>query len=182
MSSPDPGARRPPTAAEARALAHPTRLRILFACRDRALTNKDLAEQLGTTPGTIHYHLRPLVEEGFLRAEEPRPGPRGSQEQPYRSTGKSWQVEGDARSSTVLREVGAQEVMAAAEEDLFSLTRLGLSLPEPELRDLVERLAEMLEDAKSRSLDLDAAEAREQGAVERVAVFLAVHRTGPPPS
>ena len=143
------------------------------------MTNKELAETLGTTPGTIHYHLRPLVAEGFLRAEEPRPGPRGSQEQPYRATGKSWEVAGDEDSSAVLRQVGVEEVMAAAPEDLLELGRLGLTLPEDELIDLLERLQVWLEDAKSRSR---VAEPEGDASLERVTVFVAVHRTPGPMS
>lgn len=138
------------------------------------MTNKELAESLGTTPGTIHYHLRPLVQEGFLRAEDARPGPRGSKEQPYRSTGKSWDLAGDESSGQVLRQVGVEEVMSAAPEDMLELGRLGLTLPEEELEELLGRLHGWLEDAKSRSRtsETDGAEP-----LESVTVFVAVHRT-----
>lgn len=143
------------------------------------MTNKELAGTLGTTPGTIHYHLRSLVAEGFIRAEEPRPGPRGSREQPYRATGKSWEVAGDEDSSAVLRQVGVEEVMSAAPEDLLELGRLGLTLPEDELTELLERLQAWLEDAKSRSR---LAEPEDDTSLERVTVFVAVHRTPGPTS
>lgn len=165
---PDGG--RPPTAAEARALAHPTRLRIVFACRDRAHTNKELAQLLDTTPGTIHHHLRPLVEEGFLHPEEPRRGPRGSTEQPYRSTGKSWQLTSPATGT--LREVATQELLDAAEDDLRALTRVGLTLPPDELAALLAEIGRLLESAKQRSQALDAAGPD----AERVAVLFAAHR------
>ncbi len=173
-ASPPPGpmTRRPPTAAEARALGHPTRMRIVFACRDRAMTNKELAEVLDTTPGTIHYHLRPLVEEGFIDPQEPRPGPRGSREQPYRATGKSWEIGGDPTNAQVLRDVGVQELMAAAEDDVVELARLGLTLRPDDLRGLTERLHELLEEAKERSLDASTVDDE----VERVALFVAIHR------
>jgi DNA-binding transcriptional ArsR family regulator len=172
QAEPGPIERRSPTAAEARALGHPTRMRIVFACRDRAMTNKELAAVLDTTPGTIHYHLRPLVEEGFLHPEEPRPGPRGSREQPYRATGKSWQIGGDQTSGKVLREVGVQEVLTAAEEDVLHLSRLGLTLRPTDLAELSERLSGLLEEAKRRSLD----DIEDDDEVERVAIFVAVHR------
>lgn len=168
-------ARRPPTAAEARALGHPTRLRIVFACRDRAMTNKELAEALGTTPGTIHYHLRPLIAEGFLRAEEPRPGPRGSTEQPYRSTGKSWQVGGDARSGGVLRQIAAEELLHASDEDSLTLTRLGATLPRSVLEEVLGRLGAILEEVKASSVD-----AGED--TESVTFVLGVQRQPRPPA
>jgi DNA-binding transcriptional ArsR family regulator len=169
-------ARRPPTAAEARALGHPLRLRILFACRERARTNKQLAEALGTTPGTIHYHLKQLVAQDFLQPEEPRPGPRGSTEQPYRSTGKSWQLSGTAEGARLLLQVGAEE--AAQADDVVTLTRIGLTLPEDELRELDERLQGLIEEFAGRSRTSPRGPAGEvPDDTESVTLFVALHRT-----
>jgi DNA-binding transcriptional ArsR family regulator len=85
--------RREATTEEAKALAHPDRLRIIRLTFDEALTNKQLAERLGRNPGTTLYHLRMLVATGFVAADEPRRGARNSSEVPYRSTGKSWTLE-----------------------------------------------------------------------------------------
>ncbi len=169
--------RRSPTAAEARALGHPTRLRIVFACREQARTNKELAELIGTTPGTIHYHLRPLVEEGFLVAEEPRPGPRGSREQPYRATGKTWEVSGTPSTAAALRRVGIEELLAADEDDILDLARVGVTLPEHELRELLERFQRLLDDAVARtqgSGQADPADVTNDST--SATIFLAVHR------
>src|SRR5262245_39035990 len=85
--------RREATREEAKALAHPDRLRIIRLTFDEALTNKQLAERLGRNPGTTLYHLRMLVATGFMAAEEPRRGARNAAEVPYRSTGKSWTLD-----------------------------------------------------------------------------------------
>ena len=85
-------ARRQATHEEAKALAHPDRLRIIRLTFDEALTNKELADRLGRNPGTTLYHLRMLVATGFVAAEEPRRG-EGAAEVPYRSTGKSWTLD-----------------------------------------------------------------------------------------
>lgn len=150
---PTPRVRRPMTADEAKALGHPTRLRIVFACRERAMTNKELAETLGTTPGTIHYHLRPLVAQGFLVPLEPRSGPRGSREQPYRATGRSWELAGADATIGALRTVAADDLLAAADEQVIALTRLGLTLTRQERDALVQRLEAVLEEAFARSRD-----------------------------
>lgn len=178
MSQPDPSSssateRRAPTAAEAKALAHPLRLRILFACRDRARSNKELAAGLGSTPGTIHYHLKPLVAEGFLAPAEARSGPRGSTEQPYRSTGKSWQLAGDPDSSRTLRDVAAWDLLAAADDDVVTLTRLGMTLAEPERLELVARLHALAEEFKARGTATD----QEADATEDLTLLIAVHRS-----
>ena len=95
-----PVVRRPATAAEAKALAHPLRMRILRLCLDQALTNKQLAERLGRDPGTVLHHVRTLVATGFLAPEEVRQGAKGALEKPYRSTGKSWTLSLDKDATT----------------------------------------------------------------------------------
>ena len=145
------GGRRAPTAAEARALGHPLRLRILFACRDRARTNKELADSLEANPGTVLYHVRQLLDQGFLRPDEPRLGPRGSREQPYRSTGKSWSLDGDHDRTPALRQVMADELLRAGDDDQITLSRLGLTLDPQQVEELVARLAALLEDFAVRS-------------------------------
>jgi DNA-binding transcriptional ArsR family regulator len=82
--------RRAATVEELKALAHPLRLRILRLCLDRARTNQELAERLQLAPGSVLRHVRVLTHTGLLRAEEPRQGPRGAIERPYRATGLSW--------------------------------------------------------------------------------------------
>lgn len=176
----EPAARRPPTAAEARALGHPVRLRILFACRERARTNKELAAGLGTTPGTIHYHLKQLVAQGFLRAETPRPGPRGSTEQPYLATGKSWQLDMSSGNRT-LRQVGAEELLAAAEEDIVMLSRLGMDLTQQEADELVERLEALIEEFAARSRTAPGPRDPERPGGEPLTVLVAVHRSDTAP-
>src|SRR5688572_29522836 len=85
--------RRPATEAEAKALASGVRLRIIRLCLDRALTNKEIAQRLGTNPATTLHHVRTLVATGFLEPQETRRGARGSREVPYLSTGKSWTLD-----------------------------------------------------------------------------------------
>jgi DNA-binding transcriptional ArsR family regulator len=170
------------TADEAKALGHPTRLRMIFACRDRDMTNKDLAEALGTTPGTIHYHLRPLVAQGFLVPLEPRPGPRGSREQPYRATGRSWELAGSDATIGALRAVAADELLTAADEQVVGLTRLGLTLTGPERDELIQRLGTVLEEAFARTRHRrsgprdreDPSDPAHDGQLEEVTVLLAV--------
>ena len=70
------------TLQEARALAHPLRLRILRLCLDQALTNGELAASLGQHPATVLHHVRTLLATGFLAEEASRPGPRGTTEKP----------------------------------------------------------------------------------------------------
>ncbi len=96
---------RPATLQEARALAHPLRLRILRLCLDEPLTNKQLAAALGEQPATVLHHVRTLVATGFLTEEPWRRGPRGSTEKPYRATGKSAHLDHAMSGETALKAV-----------------------------------------------------------------------------
>jgi DNA-binding transcriptional ArsR family regulator len=81
--------RREATADEAKAVAHPLRIRILQVLRGETLTNKEIAERLGSTPGATLHHLQLLTEHGFATAEPVRSGARNAREIPYRATGKT---------------------------------------------------------------------------------------------
>lgn len=80
---------QPATRAEALALAHPVRLRIIRLALDRPLTISELGELLGMGKATVLYHVRTLLREGFLAEEPLRRSAAGRTEKPYRSTGKS---------------------------------------------------------------------------------------------
>lgn len=125
--------RRAATLEEARALSHPVRLRILRLCLDQELTNKELAARVGLHPGTVLHHVRTLVATGFLVEGPHRPGPRGTTEKPYRSTGKSWRLEiGDAEHGTAVRravlDAVAAEVEEAGPEAIIEHSRMAMRL------------------------------------------------------
>jgi DNA-binding transcriptional ArsR family regulator len=147
--------RRTATPEEAKAIASPLRLRIIRLCMDTPLTNKQLAEALGRDPASVLYHVRRLVETGFLAACEERRGTRGAREVPYRSTGKSWRIEvvddrqGRANTAALVEafiedahRVGAENVEAA---------RLGLRLTPEEHEELKTRLMDVLDDFAGRT-------------------------------
>jgi DNA-binding transcriptional ArsR family regulator len=138
-------------AREIKALAHPLRLRILRLCGLHELTNKQLADRLGQDPGTVLYHVRQLLSTGFLEAAEVRTGESGALEKPYRSTGRSWNLD------TALREAGPggplapieafrEELTEAGPEALASLSRFVLHLSEEDAEDLITRIHAVLDE------------------------------------
>ncbi|WP_238008767.1 winged helix-turn-helix domain-containing protein [Dactylosporangium sp. AC04546] len=135
------------TEAEAKALASSTRLRIIRACLDRALTNKEIAHRLELNPATALHHVRTLVATGFLEPQEERRGPRGSREVPYLSTGKSWDLDIGSGQQAVLE--AFQEEMAIAEQPA-RLARLGLRLTEEEWEELHDRFVDLLDEYAAR--------------------------------
>jgi DNA-binding transcriptional ArsR family regulator len=141
--------KRPPTLQEARALAHPLRLRILRVCLDQARTNSELATALGQKPATMLYHVRTLLRTGFLAEEPTRPGPRGTVEKPYRATGKSWQMQrsGSPEERQRLRavfEALAAEVDDAGPDSVLELARLAVRLRPEQVEDLRAQLRALI--------------------------------------
>lgn len=150
-----PSERRPATEREARALASALRLRILRVCLDDALTNKEIAARLGRNPGSVLYHVRRLVETGFLAPEPERPGPRGAREFPYRATRKSWTLDvGDppggaprAMLDAFLEEVHDQDPAQTM------LSRLGLRLADADRDEFKQRMQALLDEFARRAPD-----------------------------
>jgi DNA-binding transcriptional ArsR family regulator len=177
---PGPVVRRAPTAAEAKALAHPLRMRILRLCLDQALTNKQLAEWLGKDPGTVLHHVRTLVKTGFLVPDEVRQGPKGALEKPYRATGKSWTL--SLEESSVPAGVDAQAMLDAFQAELAEagpgaaagFNRLALTLNKASREELESRVLAVLDEFVTRPPDPDG---------EPYGLLFAMHRrAGPDPS
>lgn len=55
-----------------KAIADPTRLRILRLIQDRSRYGKELADELGVSPGTASYHVDKLIQARLLRVEHAR--------------------------------------------------------------------------------------------------------------
>lgn len=166
-SAPKPD-RRPATRAEARALAHPLRLRIIRLCLDEALTNRELADRLGEQPATVLYHVRTLVKTGFVVAEDERRGRRGAREIPYRSTRKSWSLsfEPDLAGNVAVIDAARAEIMEAGPESVLQLVRLGIRLRPEQLDEIDRRLGELMNEVL----------AAEDPEGEPIGILLAVHR------
>jgi DNA-binding transcriptional ArsR family regulator len=144
----EPQPRRQATLQEARALAHPLRLRILRQCLDRALTNSELAAALGQKPATMLYHVRTLLRTGFLTELPSRPGPRGTVEKPYRSTGKSWQVDhpmtNEDGALRAIFEAVAAEVDEAGPDSVLEGARMAMRLRPDQLAELQAQIRSLI--------------------------------------
>lgn len=163
--------RRPATRAEARALSHPLRLRIIRLCLDQALTNRELADRLGEDPATVLYHVRTLVKTGFMVPEAERRGRRGAREIPYRSTRKSWSLtfEPDLAGNIAVIDAARAEIVEAGPDAVLQLVRLGIRLKPERLAQIDRRLGELINEALAED-DPDG---------EPIGILLAVHRRRP---
>lgn len=143
--------RRMATIAEARAMAHPLRLRILRMCAMQELTNRQLADKLGRDPGTVLHHVRQLTEVGLLESAAVRTGESGALEKPYRATDQLRWVE----STPVLSLPGGalapiqafqDELHEAGPESVEKISRMVLHLSPAEAEELATRLVAIFDE------------------------------------
>ncbi len=137
----------------ARALSSPLRLRILRLCLHESRTNKEIADILDLNPATSLHHVRTLVSNGYLAAEESLRGNCGAKEVPYRSTKQSWGTR-IPDAAPMLVDTFLQEIEGLDPQEI-QVIRLGLKLNEESQKDLMSRLRAVIEDYAMRDPDPD---------------------------
>lgn len=135
------------------------------------MTNLELANALDSSPGTVLHHVRTLVKTGFLRAELPRPGPRGTTEKPYRASGKSWWLEnameaGSGAVRNAVLEAVAAEIDEAGPGATLEGARMAMRLKPEDLESVLRQIRSLIEACE----DADAPEG------EPYAMLLLLHR------
>ena len=148
--------RTPATAAQAKALGSPIRLRILRLCLHDELTNQQLATRLECDPSTLHYHARILLDTGFLERAEPRHGSSGALEKPYRSTGLSWTLDIGADHTDAplaMLEAFRAELAEAGPGSVESSSRFVLHLDDTARREMMNRIQTILDEYETTDAD-----------------------------
>jgi DNA-binding transcriptional ArsR family regulator len=166
--------RTPATAAQAKALGSPIRLRILRLCLHEELTNQQLAARLECDPSTLHYHARILLDTGFLEPADPRHGPTGALEKPYRSTGLSWTLDlGTENVDATLAMLDAfrAEFAEAGPDSVESLSRFVLHLDDAAREEMAGRIRAILDEYTTTD------DERRAAGQPRLGGLFALHRT-----
>lgn len=144
--------RQPATRAEARALAHPLRLRVIRLTRDRALTLTELSAALDADKATVLHHVRTLLREGFLAAAPPRRSAAGRLEKPYRSTGKSRTITLTDTPELPLAALEAfRQEVSGHRDPAPVIVRRPLRLNDASREELVTRLGRLVDEFDARA-------------------------------
>ena len=53
-------------------ISNPLRVKIIYLLDERPMTAKQVADEMGKTAGSIHYHIQQLFQSGILEIEETR--------------------------------------------------------------------------------------------------------------
>lgn len=169
--------KREATADEAKAVAHPLRIRILQVLRGEVLTNKEIAERVGSTPGATLHHLQLLTEHGFAAAEPARAGTRNAREIPYRATGKTLGLTFNPASpefalvGPAILNSALENYRRTPESGRFSETSVTLYLSAAQRSDFQGKL---------RSLIDEYADSRPGADIQKYGFFSAMYRAGSP--
>jgi DNA-binding transcriptional ArsR family regulator len=124
-----------------KALAHPTRQRLLFALNEPA-TVSQLAVTIGTYKGNIAHHLKVLREAGLIAAVGTRQV-RGGTEQYYQRAARIFRFTGEystANLPVAFRAI-ADEIAAAAPDPFLVLRNIRLT--EAQAGDITAMLTEL---------------------------------------
>jgi DNA-binding transcriptional ArsR family regulator len=131
-----------------RALSHPVRLRILSMVTGAALSSAELARELDMKHAAVSFHVRKLVDAGYLELAETR-SVHGGQERRYRQRAggmRQWQQE-DPRLT--VRAVSDEVARRAGETTATAWRLFGdaeLWVDPAVWEDVVARMAHAMED------------------------------------
>lgn len=73
-------------------VSSPIRAKIIYLLDEKAMTAKQVADELGKTPGSVHYHIQQLYQGGILELTETRDN-KGIIEKYYRSKANTFTLE-----------------------------------------------------------------------------------------
>ncbi|WP_433236043.1 ArsR/SmtB family transcription factor [Streptosporangium sp. CA-135522] len=106
-------------AAQFKALGHPLRHRPVNALRQRRATMAQLATALGSTKGTVGYHIKMLQDAGPVRPGDRRQV-RGGTEQYYELVSKSFTLHEDAEADFLIKAAMAEMLTPSREGAEFT--------------------------------------------------------------
>ncbi|MEW9530544.1 ArsR/SmtB family transcription factor [Microbispora sp. NPDC049125] len=130
------------SAAQFKALGHPVRHRMVNVLRQRPATLSQLTSALGSTKGTIGYHVRVLREAGLVRLAGTRQV-RGGTEQYFALVSRGFKLDDDADAGTeFLLNAALAEMLPARPGEPGHTVLRHLWLAPDEARAMAARLQE----------------------------------------
>ncbi|MEU4235073.1 winged helix-turn-helix domain-containing protein [Nonomuraea sp. NPDC026600] len=132
--------------AQFKALGHPLRHRLVNLLRQRPATLSELMTALGSTKGTVGYHVRILRDAGFVRLAGTRQV-RGGTEQHFELISKGFRLDEErGDGAKFLVDAALAEMLPARPDDPGHTVLRHLWLTSDEARALAERLDTLVHD------------------------------------
>ena len=152
--------------AQFKALGHPVRHRLMNVLRQRPATLGQLASVLGSTKGTIGYHVKVLLDAGLVRPSRTRTV-RGGTEQYFEPVSSGFRPDLPGTGGAEFLITAALAEMVPGDPEQTVLTHLRLT-PE-QAQALIDRLAVIAHE-----------QPREEDGSDSYGLLLSVYRTDIP--
>lgn len=101
-------------------VSSPLRVKIIYLLAMKAMTAKQVADELGKSAGSIHYHIQQLYNGGILEIEETREN-RGIIEKYYRSKATHFSLNTEKEDTKVEETTSQGTYVSLTEADLKEL-------------------------------------------------------------
>jgi DNA-binding transcriptional ArsR family regulator len=97
-------------------ISNPLRVKIIYLLDEQPMTAKQVADVMGKTAGSIHYHIQQLFNSGILEIEETREN-KGIIEKYYRSKATHFRLK-DEYASNQGKKRGRGSSLSLTDEEL----------------------------------------------------------------
>lgn len=97
-------------------ISSPLRVKIIYLLAIKAMTAKQVADELGKSAGSIHYHIQQLYNGGILEIEETKEN-RGIIEKYYRSKATHFNLKNEGVTPSTEQVVNQGTFVSLTEED-----------------------------------------------------------------
>lgn len=97
-------------------ISNPLRVKIIYLLDEQSMTAKQVADVMGKTAGSIHYHIQQLFNSGILEIEETREN-KGIIEKYYRSKATHFRLK-DENASNQGKKRGRGSSLSLTDEEL----------------------------------------------------------------
>ncbi|GAB6926951.1 winged helix-turn-helix domain-containing protein [Paenibacillus sp. JCM 10914] len=121
---------------QAKLLGSAQRVKIIGTIIETAKTSKQVADELGDSPGSVHYHIQKLYEGGLIELVDTKPV-GGIVEKYYKSKSKWFTTRGEQQIDPVLAD--------NFESDFKNQTSLRMQLSDQERDDMAVEFRDLLE-------------------------------------
>ena len=97
-------------------ISSPMRVKIIYLLATQAMTAKQVADELGKSAGSIHYHIQQLYNGGILELEETKEK-RGIIEKYYRSRATHFNLKNEDGKPVSEKVISQSTYLTLTEED-----------------------------------------------------------------
>ncbi|WP_230199540.1 ArsR/SmtB family transcription factor [Bacillus testis] len=96
-------------------VSSPLRVKILYLLAEKAMTAKQVADELGKSPGSIHYHIQQLYNGGILHIEETKMN-KGIVEKYYRPLATHFRLKDEPQDYLEIQQCRRSYISLSEEE------------------------------------------------------------------